>query len=211
MRRVSRCRSLCLLIGLFAALAAQRSAAQAQPGVSWDGSWECLGQPSPELLGAEPWVRPAHLSIFRADLGALGRQLAQAPLEFTREAVERPLLVAIPMPTGEYQAFEIVESPVMEPGLARKFPEIRTYVGQGLDDPAATVRLDLTPQGFHAQVLSPSGRVMVDPFNRGDSVHYASYAAADNPRTEDWACLGAIEPPTRDAPLGGGGFTGRVG
>ena len=211
--RVKDCqRSVIALIGLTGGLLGTASWASAQAETSWDGAWRLVAQPSAELLAAEPWVRPASYGVFRADMAVLTRELSGAPLEHTREAVEAPLLIAIPMPEGDYAAFEIVESPIMEPALAAKFPEIRTFVGQGLDDPAATVRLDLTPQGFHAQILSPEGRVMVDPLNRGDSVHYASYYAADNLLRDDWACFGAIEPPTREAPLGGGGgFTSRFG
>ena len=51
----------------------------------------------------------------------------------------------------------------MEPGLAARFPQIRTYRGIGLGDPAAVARLDLTPRGFHAMVLSPAGTVLVEP------------------------------------------------
>jgi hypothetical protein len=47
--------------------------------------------------------------------------------------------------------------------LQRRYRSIKTYRGQGVDDPSATVRLDVTPQGFHAQVISPAGTVLVDP------------------------------------------------
>ena len=184
---------------------------QAQSERSWDGAWRHLPEVPETLLAEEPWVRPEHFGLFRADLEALAREFAEAPLEFTREAVEAPLLIAVPMPTGDYQAFEIVESPVMEPELQRKYPEIRTYVGQGIDDPAATVRLDLTPQGFHAQVLGPDGRVMVDPLNRGDAVYYASYYAQDNVARDDWLCEGPLGGDDRQVRSNGGGFTSRFG
>ncbi|MCC7387831.1 MAG: hypothetical protein IT431_03595 [Phycisphaerales bacterium] len=210
--RVRGCqRSVVVLIGLAGGLLGTVSAASGQDGASWDGAWQRIAEPSAELLAAEAWVRPAHYGAFRADLAVLSRELSRAPLEYTREAVEAPLLISIPMPEGDYAAFEIVESPIMEPELAAKFPEVRTFVGQGLDDPAATVRLDLTPQGFHAQILSPNGRVMVDPLNRGDSTHYASYYASDNRTDQDWECYGPIEPPIREQGGSGDGFVSRFG
>src|SRR2546423_14396203 len=87
--------------------------------------------------------------------------------------------VMIPTPAGGFQRFELVESPVMEPGLAAAHPEIRTYAGKGIDDPTATVRADLTPLGFHASVRSELGAWYVDPYYHADQSLYASYFGHD--------------------------------
>ncbi len=130
--RVRGCqRSVVVLIGLAGGLLGTASIASGQEGASWDGAWQRVAEPSAELLAAEAWVRPAHYGVFRADLAVLSRELSHAPLEYTREAVEAPLLISIPMPEGDYAAFEIVESPIMEPELAAKFPEVRTLWVRG--------------------------------------------------------------------------------
>jgi hypothetical protein len=89
------------------------------------------------------------------------------------------VLLALPYPDGTDRLFRIEVSPVFEPALAAQFPEIRTFVAQGIDDPTATARLSLTPLGFHAMVLSTSGTVFIDPYQRWDARYVLSYWKGD--------------------------------
>src|SRR4029079_1665729 len=100
-------------------------------------------------------IQPAKFEAYDVSTTQLRASLAAAPLEFTELAAAQPLIVGLPSPTGGFQSFAIVESPIMEPALAAQFPEIKTYRGQGLDDPTASIRFDVTPAGLHAQVVSP--------------------------------------------------------
>jgi len=120
----------------------------------------------------------------KLDRRGLAAALAGAPRERSREARERPLVIALPAPEGGFQRFAVHESPVMEPGLARRHPEIKTYSGRGLDKPAATVRLDFTPLGLHASVRGPEGMWYVDPAQPVGAADYRSFYgrdAVDNP------------------------------
>jgi hypothetical protein len=108
--------------------------------------------------------------------------LRQVPMELTKEARQTQVVMSLPMPDGSLARFRIEESPVMAPRLAALFPNIRSYRGQGLDDPTATTRFDVTPAGFHAIVLSASGTVMIEPAARGRSRQYVSYDQRDAPK-----------------------------
>lgn len=110
---------------------------------------------------------------------ALERLLAGAPQEFAVPMAMSGVELQIPMPSGEYARFRIEASPIMESALAAKFPNIKTYIGQGIDDPTATMRGDLTPRGFHAIILSPKGDVYVDPYWRDSDETYVSYFKHD--------------------------------
>jgi hypothetical protein len=105
-------------------------------------------------------------------------------MEFTPQAKSGRVEVTLPMPDGNVARFRAEESPVMEPALAARHPEIKTYRAQGVDDPAATARFGLTPSGFHAIVLTPAGSYYIDPYRRGDSVTHISYFKRDLARTD---------------------------
>ncbi|HEX6683545.1 MAG TPA: M12 family metallo-peptidase, partial [Candidatus Limnocylindrales bacterium] len=116
----------------------------------------------------------------RADIAA--RRLAAYTLD--RAGMKALLggarvVVGLPTPSGGFQRFALTDSPVMEAGLAARHPEIKTYSGRGIDDPAATIRADLTPLGFHASVRSPRGSWYIDPYYHQDQSVYAVYYGRD--------------------------------
>ncbi|MFT5137086.1 MAG: hypothetical protein ACI8XV_002123 [Arenicella sp.] len=107
---------------------------------------------------------------------AMRSMLAGAPANSARAGLLR---IDLPAPDGSMMSFNVWKSAVMAPELAAKFPEITTYAGQGIDDPAATIVFDVTPHGFHAQVLSPSGAWYIDPVAIGDDVVHESFFRSD--------------------------------
>src|SRR5690554_3554192 len=65
----------------------------------------------------------------------------------------------------------------MAPELQEKYPEIRTFTGQGTRDNAyATLKMDITPHGFHAQVLAYGKSFFIDPYAPGETEVYISYS-----------------------------------
>ncbi|MEU1602971.1 M12 family metallo-peptidase [Micromonospora matsumotoense] len=131
--------------------------------------------------GRVPDIRAERFAAYTLDRASLADTLADVPAERagTARRGQSALTVALPTPTGGFQRFALVDSPVMEPGLAARHPEISTYVGRGLDDPTATIRADLTPLGFHASIRSTGGSWYLDPYYHGDQSVYASYFARD--------------------------------
>jgi len=122
---------------------------------------------------------PERFRALRADLEALSAVLAGVPHE---DVVpwDQAAVVELPLPYGGFERFAILESALLAPELGAQYPEIRTYTGRGIEDPTATVRLDITPMGFHGFILSERGTIYIDPFQRGDDRHYQSYYKRDN-------------------------------
>lgn len=115
----------------------------------------------------------------KLDVDAMGTLLQTAPQEVGVAAKFSNSVIAIPMPDGSTQNFRFVESSIMAPELQAKFPDIRSYVGQGIDNPKAIVRFDFTPFGFHAMILSDQPTVYIDPYAQGNTEYYISYLKKD--------------------------------
>jgi hypothetical protein len=81
----------------------------------------------------------------------------------------------LPLPNGTLSWFSIKNSSIAEPELLAKYPELKTYEGQGKDDPAATTRFEFTPFGFKAIILSPDGTIYIAPYHPDYPDYYISY------------------------------------
>ncbi len=142
---------------------------------SSDGFWETLDNLPTHNGNFQNIIKPDAFEAYTLDTNAIKTALADAPLEFTGGST----IITLPTPDEGFARFAVVDSPIMAPELAAQFPEIRTFAGQGIDDPSASVRFDLTPQGFHAQVVSPDGSYYVDPYWHLDDSAYISYYRED--------------------------------
>ena len=134
--------------------------------------------------GTAPSVQVLQFRGLTLDRISLAAMAATAPLERSAAARSNPLIISLPHPEGGFQRFKLVDSPVMEAGLAAKHPGIRTYAGRGIDDPSASLRMSITPLGLHASVRSQRGGWYIDPYYHLDESLYASYYTRDaiNPR-----------------------------
>ena len=139
--------------------------------------WEAVPERSLDQ-SARRLIVPLAYRTVRLDRAALLQALAGAPMEFTRNATQNPIIY-LPMPDGTMARFRFEESPIMQPGLAAKYPSFKTYRAQGVDDPTATSRFDWLPSGFHAIILAPSGTVLIDPYAQGNTTDYITYWKKD--------------------------------
>lgn len=133
--------------------------------------------------GRTPAINPQRFRALALNRAALEGALAGAPREFSDAARQNPLVIALPDPAGGFQRFRVVDSPVMEDGLAARHPNIRTYAGRGVDDASASLRLSVTPLGLQAAVRSQHGAWYIDTRYHLDESLYMSYWRRDVPGT----------------------------
>ncbi|MEJ2693804.1 MAG: hypothetical protein P8166_12285, partial [Candidatus Thiodiazotropha sp.] len=181
---VGRLQLLCLL------------ACASVPGLSAAAIWQDLSG-SADAMSRGGAVKAPYYRGLKADQAVLRQELAAAPLEQTASEGAR---LVLPLPDGENQRFEVMLSPIMSPAMAAEYPEIKTYRVTGIDDPAISGRLDMSPLGFHAMLTTASGTVYIDPDADGNyrSFYKKDYAAANREGVSPHVChMAELDQPAR--------------
>ena len=143
-------------------------------------AWTDLATLPASPTAAAAYLHPQQYRALGIDTAEMRSILAAAPTEQAVWKGTTPLTFSLPAPNGTIQRFAVNSVDIMEPGLAAQFPDIKTYRGGGIDDPSATLAMDITPQGFHVQVLSgTTGRWMIDPYYQLETTVYISYYSSD--------------------------------
>ena len=132
-------------------------------------------------------VFPDKFLALHLDINSLRTTLAMAPKEFSRSS-KQGLVMLFPMPDGSFKRFSVFESEVMHPKLAAKYPQIKTFEAQGIDDAYSWMRLDLTYLGFHAMISTSDGFVFIDPVNNTEPENYICYYKRDMPDAYNHHC-----------------------
>lgn len=173
------CGILLLSLGVLAVNSSPAQAAPpAQGPLSGNNFWRDVNEIGLQSQGTR-LIIPDKYRLVAADIAALDNLLDQAPPESSLSAQSVEVVLTLPLPDGGFGRFRIEASPLMEPALAARYPEIKTYRGWGLDDLTATAYLDRTPAGFHGIILSSSDTVYIDPYQRNDITNYLSYFKQD--------------------------------
>jgi hypothetical protein len=154
-----------------------------------DDYWVFVNENAIQKLNTERLAKPSVYSTTLLSFEQYKSFLNQAPKEYST-AIKNGLLISIPYPDNSFRRFIIVETKLMEDGLAVKFPGIKTFVGQGIDDPTAVIRVDYTYQGFHAFVQSAEGTLFIDPYEKNNKNLYISYFSKDhiNAAKQNFTC-----------------------
>lgn len=124
--------------------------------------------------------------LFQIDLIMARQILSSCPHQDNVQLRHSSFYMELPHPDGHTGVFKIVENQLMHPGLAAAYPDFKTYSGQGIDDPAATLKFEITRYGFHAMVISPNGSYFINPVSGDVYMSYLKLNAIR--RTEPFIC-----------------------
>lgn len=109
---------------------------------------------------------PAEFQVFTLDLNQLKSRLASAP-DRKENKTKAGVLLQFPNETGELENYRVFKASVMAPELSAKYPDIKSYVGVGVDDSSATIRFTTTIFGLHTMTLSGKHtNVFIEPYTK---------------------------------------------
>ncbi|WP_460220493.1 reprolysin-like metallopeptidase [Psychroserpens sp. MEBiC05023] len=126
---------------------------------------------------------------FTLNINGLKQALTKAPNRKVLNNGSSGVILSFPNDQGKLERFRIAEAPVLSPDLQERYPEIRSYVGQGIDDPSATIRFSISPLGFQSMRLSATlPATFIEAYSQ-DLTLYSAYKRADRiDYSDDFEC-----------------------
>ena len=132
---------------------------------------------------------PSVYTTYSLNIESLKRKLINAPIrgEFFGKSSN---VIALPNAEGKLETYSIMDTQIMHPELAAKFPSIHSYIGQSLETPGKYARFTVSNAGFHAQIFSAGEPTRyIDPLDYDKTV-YIEYSRADmeNKKPHEFVC-----------------------
>jgi subtilisin-like proprotein convertase family protein len=121
---------------------------------------------------------PRVYQLFSLDLVSFRNQLAGAPVRGSFQGRSQQEIL-LPDANGKISRYKVMETPIMEEELAARYPSIKSYAAQGVEDPTAVARFSVTKFGLHSMTFSSgNSTVFIDPYTE-DRLHYIVYQKSD--------------------------------
>ncbi|MDN4165850.1 zinc-dependent metalloprotease family protein [Cytophagales bacterium LB-30] len=133
--------------------------------------------------------QPKYFTLYDLDVKQFTAQVSKAKdRSLARSASD--VIMSFPTADGNIENFRVVEANVLHPDLAAQYPHIKSYAGQGIEDPSASIRFSVSQAGFHGMVLSSQkGAYFIDPY-AAETNTYMVYKRADLGREDQgFECL----------------------
>jgi chitodextrinase len=88
-------------------------------------------------------------------------------------------IISLPNGEGKLENYHVYKNSVMNPVLAAKYPEIKSFVAVGIDNPSATAYFSISPLGFKSMTLyADQSAVFIEPVS-SDLKTYTAYKKSD--------------------------------
>lgn len=123
----------------------------------------------------------ANPNVYQLDFDGLKNVLQRAPEKFGK----KDLIISFPNSEGNFEDFRIRENSNFVAELSAKFPDIKSYVGVGLNDASSTVYFSVSPLGLSSMELyGNKTAVFIEPYTK-DLSSYIVYKKSDRKKGLD--------------------------
>jgi subtilisin-like proprotein convertase family protein len=90
-----------------------------------------------------------------------------------------PNVINVPNADGSFEEYRVLDTQILHPDLAKKLPNIKSYVGTSILHPGKYIRFSLSQAGFHGQVFEAGkSTYFIDPYT-SDKSAYIAYSRDD--------------------------------
>lgn len=114
--------------------------------------------------------------LYHLNINGLKAVLAKAP---KKSADKSPMIISFPNSAGKMENFRVTENSNFEPELAAKYPDIKSYIGEGIEDPASKIYFSISALGLSSmEIYSDKSAVFIQPYTR-DLSTYITYKKSD--------------------------------
>ncbi|MBA4152757.1 reprolysin-like metallopeptidase [Flavobacterium sp.] len=116
-------------------------------------------------------------NVFELDVNGIKNALSTSPQRFANS--KGGTIISFPNAEGAMERFSVYENSIMAPELAANYPEIKSYIGIGIDNPTSTLYFSISPLGFKSMQLNAGkSAVFIEPLS-ADLTTYSVYKKAD--------------------------------
>ncbi|WP_053970579.1 zinc-dependent metalloprotease [Mangrovimonas sp. ST2L15] len=127
------------------------------------------------------------VSIFDLNANAFRQGLVSAPLR--GQGISSNTVIDVPGDNGNLESFLIYEAPVFSPSLSLKFPQIKSYVGFGVTNQGAKLRMSVSPQGVQTMITYMDKEAnFLMPVSHGSSKYVLYKKSSKNDFVDEFVC-----------------------
>lgn len=113
---------------------------------------------------------PQDFKLIQLDFAVLQQVLMNTPGRFSKS--KKGTVITLPNVSGGFERFEMFEASNFDAELQARFPQIRAFVGKGIDDKNALLRLSISPSGIQTMVFRANRRSeFMEPYSEDGKIY----------------------------------------
>lgn len=115
--------------------------------------------------------------LYHLNISGLKNVLAKAPKRLTGKS---ETIISFPNSAGKMENFKVTENSNFEPELAAKYPDIKSYIGENMKNPASKVYFSISSLGLSSmEIYGDKSAVFIQPYTK-DLSTYIIYKKSDS-------------------------------